>query len=57
MAELTRRKDPVTSLSQQLCQDLRVVGGIYGIATQRGAKRCFKPERSGWVGKDLVNAG
>jgi hypothetical protein len=55
MAELTRRKDSVTSLPQQLCQDFRVVGGIYRVPTQGGAKCCFKPERSGWVRKNFVN--
>ena len=55
MAELTRRKDRVTSLPQQLCQDFRVVGGIYRVPTQGGAKCCFKPERSGWVRKNFVN--
>jgi hypothetical protein len=56
VAKLTCRKDRVTSLSEQLCQDLRVAGGIYRVPTQGGAKCCFKPERSGWVGKNFVNA-
>ncbi len=49
-------QDFVAPFCQQSCQDLRIVGGIYWVATQSGKKRRFKPKRSGRVGKNLINA-
>src|SRR5271163_2567443 len=53
----TPRQDFVAPFFQQSCQDLRIVGGIYGVAAQSGTQRRFKPRRSGRVGKNLINAG
>src|ERR1039458_4817524 len=46
-----------TFLPAIVCQDLRIVGGIYGVATPSGTKRRFKPKRRGRVDKNLINAG